>query len=83
MTPYIWDEGLAGPALAAVRRACERGVPHAREGLIDLERRGGRSAVARAIVLRLAAELSRRVHTEVGVLEQARERLGRARPELN
>ena len=83
MTPYLWAEGLAGPALAVVRQACERGVPHAREGLADLELRGGRSAVARAIVLRLAAELSRRVHTEVRVVTQARDRLRLAPPELN
>ena len=83
MTPYLWDEGLAEPALAAVRRACECGVPHARDGLDDLELRGGRSAVARAIVLRLAAELSRRVHTEVRVIAQARARLQLAPPELN
>ncbi len=83
MTPYLWEEGLAEPALAAMRRACERGVPYARAGLADLEQRGGRSGVARAIVLRLAEELSRRVHTEVSVVGQARERLRLAPPELN
>jgi hypothetical protein len=60
LTPDIWAEGLAEPALDAVRRASEAQVPNAREALADLERRGGRSAVARAIVLRLASELSRR-----------------------
>lgn len=33
MTPNLWDDGLAEPALAAVRRACEFGVPDAEAAL--------------------------------------------------
>jgi hypothetical protein len=83
MTPILWYDGLAEPALAAVREARERDVPHARAALADLEARGGRSVVARAIVLRLAAELSTRVHAELQVIRAARERLSLAPPELN
>src|SRR5215218_6996765 len=57
MTADIWDEGLAEPALAAVRRARDEAVPDAAAALDDLERKGGRSGVARGIVLRLAADL--------------------------
>jgi hypothetical protein len=62
MTPDMWADGLSEQALAAVRRACERGVGDAPAALAGLERRGGRSSVARAIVRRLAEELSRRAH---------------------
>jgi len=60
MTPDLWADGLDEQSLAAVRRACETGVRHAGEALADLELRGARSNVARAIVRRLAAELSAR-----------------------
>ena len=60
MTPYLWDEGLAEPALVAVRRAYMAEVPDAEEALEELELRGGRSRVARAIVLRLAGPMRRR-----------------------
>lgn len=83
MTPDLWADGLAEPALAAARLACERGVPHARRGLEDLERRGGRSRLARAIVLRLAAELSRRTRTAMRIEAAARDRLPLAPPEAN
>jgi hypothetical protein len=56
MTPLLWEEGLAEPALVAVRRAGMAGVPGADAALADLQRDGGRSAAARAIVLRLAAD---------------------------
>jgi hypothetical protein len=62
MTPDLWAEGLSERALAAVRFACERGVADAPAALADLERRGDRSSVARAIVRRLAEELSRGAH---------------------
>jgi hypothetical protein len=57
MTPDLWEDGLAEPGLAAVRRACTLAVPDAEAALADLERRGGRSVVAREIVRRLVAEL--------------------------
>jgi hypothetical protein len=60
MTPDLWADGLDEQALGAARRACRAGVPHAGEALADLEERGARSNVARAIVRRLAAELSER-----------------------
>jgi hypothetical protein len=82
-TPYLWAEGLAEPALAAARRACELGVPYAREALADLEERGGRCRVARALVLRLAVELQRQTRMELRIEEIARSRLGLAPPELN
>ena len=83
MTPDLWADGLDGPALAAVRAAVGRGVPDAEVALADLEQRGGRSAVAREIVRRLAAELSREVHAAVRAHELTRERLALAPPELN
>ena len=83
MTPYLWEDGLAEPALTAVRRACERGVTDADAALTDLEQKGGRSSVARSIVLRLAGELSRRTRTQLRVEALARDRLPLASPELN
>ena len=55
ITRDLWEDGLAEPALAAVRLAAEQGVPDAPEALADLERNGGTSVTARAIVRRLAA----------------------------
>jgi hypothetical protein len=83
MTPFIWEEGLAEPALAAVRRARDAGIPGAGACLADLEARGGRSVVARAIVLRLAADLMRRTRTELRLEAAARPRLALAPPEWN
>lgn len=61
MTPELWADGLGEQVLAAVGRLCAAGVPHAREALAELEARGGRSVVARAIVRRLAVELNARM----------------------
>ena len=83
MTPILWAEGLAEPALAAVQHASDFGVADARAGLADLERNGGRSWVARAIVRRLADELSRRTRTELHLWALTRERLRAAPPEWN
>lgn len=66
MAPVLWDEGLAEPALAAVREAVQRGVPGASRALDDLEASRGRSHVAHAIVLRLASELDRRTNELYG-----------------
>src|SRR5439155_13680260 len=57
MTPDLWEDGLDAQALAAAEQACELGVPDAREALTDLQRHGGRSIVARAMVRKLAEEL--------------------------
>jgi hypothetical protein len=83
MTPDLWADGLAEQALAAVRHARDRGVPDSNAALVDLERNGGRSSVARAIVRRLAVELSRRARTELPVEVLARQRPPLAPPELN
>jgi hypothetical protein len=83
MTPDLWDDGLSEVAIQAVRRARDRAVTAADAALADLEERGGRSVVARAIVRKLAEELSRRVHTTTFVETKARERLLLAPPELN
>jgi hypothetical protein len=60
MTPDLWHDGLDKQALAAAAKACELGVPNAYAALADLQLHGGKSIVAGAIVLRLAAELSAR-----------------------
>lgn len=83
ITPFIWHEGLAEPALAVVWRARDEGTPDADLGLADLEQRAARSPVARAIVLRRAEELSRRVQAEVRLMDAKRDRLRRSRPWLN
>jgi hypothetical protein len=83
MTPYLWAEGLADPALAALGRASVRGVPGAAVALASAERSRGQSGIAKAIVRRLATELSRRVHHDLKLEEVARERLQFTRPELN
>jgi hypothetical protein len=79
----LWDEGLADQALPAVRRALELGVADAREALLDLERNGGDGVVARSIVRRLAAELSRRTRTEMRLESIARDRLPLSPPDMN
>lgn len=83
ITPELWVEGLEGPALAAARRAVAAGVPGAQQALADLERKGGRSPVARALVLRLGEELSRRVRADVARWTAIGTRPGGTRPELN
>lgn len=83
MTPDLWYEGLEEYALATVRAACDAGVRDAEQAYADLELAGGRSAVARALVLRLAADLTRRTTTEMRLEAAARDRLRLAAPELN
>lgn len=83
MTPDLWAEGLAAPVLAALRSARDAGVADAAGGLADAERRGGRSGIARAVVRRLAADLSRRTRTEMRLEALARPQLGLAPPGLN
>lgn len=83
MTPDLWADGLDVAALAAVREACARGVPDAPEALAELRSAGPRSAVARAIVRRLAEELVRRTRLERRLEERARAHLLLASPELN
>jgi hypothetical protein len=59
LTPHVWEEGLALPAVAALERARRAGVPHAEAALADIDALGSRSRVVREIVLRLAADLHR------------------------
>lgn len=83
LTVPLWEEGLAEPALTAVREACGRGLPDAPAALADLERAGGRTPIARAIVLCLARQLRRRARIEAQLAGLARDRLERTLPELN
>src|SRR5712691_2851275 len=78
MTPDLWEEGLAEPALVAVRRACLAQVPDAEAALEELERAGGKCGVAHAIVRRLAADLTRRTRITMKLEEVARPRLSLA-----
>jgi hypothetical protein len=57
MTPDLWFDGLQEYALNVVRSARDSGVAGADVALVDLEQRGGRSAVARAIVRKLAGQM--------------------------
>ena len=59
VTPHLWEEGLALPAVAALERARRAGVPHAKAALADVNTFGSRSRVVREVVLRLAADLGR------------------------
>jgi hypothetical protein len=59
VTPHIWEEGLALPAVAALERARRAGVPHAQAALADIDALGSRSRVVRELVLRVAADLQR------------------------
>src|SRR5437870_11954462 len=59
ITPHIWEEGLALPAVAALERARRAGLPHAEAALADIDALGSRSRVVREIVLCLAADLGR------------------------
>jgi hypothetical protein len=83
MTPDLWYEGLEEYALATVSAARDAGVRDAEAAWADIELNRGRSAVARALVLRLAEDLSRRTRTEMRIEAAARGRLALAPPELN
>jgi len=60
ITPHLWEEGLALPAVAALERARRAGVPHAEAALADVTTFGSRSRVVREVVLRLAGDLGER-----------------------
>ncbi len=83
IAPNLWYEGLAEVALAAVSDAVEQGVPDASAALSELEARGARSGVARAIVRRLAVELLRHDEMERRLAALARDRLTLAPPQWN
>jgi hypothetical protein len=61
----LWAEGLEQPVRLALRRARERGIPNAEEAIAMVDRAGPRSQVARAIVRRLAADLSARAQGDL------------------
>jgi hypothetical protein len=83
MTPDLWYEGLEGYALSIVADADARGVAGADAARRELESKRGRSAVARALVLALAADLHQQITTATRVEAAARPRLALAPPELN
>jgi hypothetical protein len=60
MAPDLWEEGLEQPVRQALEAARGRGVPGAAAALMDVRRAGPRSGVVKAIVRRLAADLSAR-----------------------
>jgi hypothetical protein len=60
MAPDLWAEGLAQPVRLALDRARKRGVANAEEAIVTVDQSGPRSPVVRAIVRRLAADLSAR-----------------------
>lgn len=57
IAPTLWAEGFDKPVRSALLRAVREGVPRADEALQDLDDRGFRSAIFRAVVLRLGGEL--------------------------
>ena len=60
MAPDLWAEGLEQPVRLALERARERGVANAEEAIVTVDRSGPRSPVVRAIVRKLAWDLSAR-----------------------
>jgi hypothetical protein len=70
MTPDIWADGLSESAIDWVHVACARGVRGADAARAELTLRGGRSAVARAIVRKLAEEQLRRARLNRSLLER-------------
>ena len=83
LAPDLWADGLREQVLGALAAAAAQGVPGAGAALDDAERRQGRSRISAAVVLRLAEQLSRRVHADARLHDRARDRLGPARPEWN
>jgi hypothetical protein len=58
MTPDLWADGLDVPLKMALARARERGVPNVDDAFDDVADRGPRSAIAKAVVRRLGADLA-------------------------
>src|SRR5437870_238812 len=82
VTRDLWAEGLAEPALTAVRAACASGIHDADEALADLELAGGSSIVARSIVRCLAEKLVRRTNAALRFDALVREQFPITQPEL-
>ena len=83
VTVDLWDDGLDRQALAFVEQACGLGLANANQGLADLRERGGKSLLARAIVRRLAEELSARARNALRVEALARSRIPLEAAEMN
>lgn len=84
IAPDLWDEGLGVAAIGAARRAARAGDRLAQAALDALEAEGGRSPVARALVERLGAGLSAKVHRDIAVWRTAAAADGPGgAPELN
>jgi hypothetical protein len=60
MAPDLWAEGLEQPVRLALERARKRGIANADEAIVTVDKAGPRSPVVRAIVRKLAADLSAR-----------------------
>ena len=65
MAPDLWAEGLAQPVRLVLERARKRGVANAEEAIVTVDKSGPRSPVVRAIVRRLAADLSARAQGDL------------------
>jgi len=65
LTPVLWDEGLSLPLRLALEGARASGVEDAARALDDVDGFGARTAIARAVVRRLALQLSIRTHAQL------------------
>jgi hypothetical protein len=65
MAPDLWAEGLSQPVRLALERARKLGVANAEEAIATVGKSGPRSQVVRAIVRRLAADLSARAQGDL------------------
>ena len=65
IAPDLWAEGLSQPVRLALERARKRGVVNAEEAIAAVDKSGPRSQVARAIVRRLATDLSARAQGDL------------------
>jgi hypothetical protein len=79
----LWCVGLDRPLVEALAGARDDGVPGAGAALHDVEVRGPRASIVRAVVLRLAHELAERTRAELRLVADARARGPRGVPELN
>jgi hypothetical protein len=56
---WLWEEGLALPLRRALERERVRGSAVAERAIADVDRRGGRSIVVKAVVRHLAEDMAR------------------------
>jgi hypothetical protein len=56
---WLWEEGLALPTRRALERARVRGSPLAERAIADVDSRGARSIVVKAVVRHLAEDMVR------------------------